>query len=1633
MSALSFKINADWQKITQLRAEIDRLKQSLSTMDVNKNTTQVKQLQDRLSLAQAEMKGLVSDVTRTANEFETHFKNSIYAASKTVNDLSSEIIKQKEIIRSTKNDVQALADKYKTLGKWGPESASTLTALNSTKKALGEQTYALGELQSAQSRARLNVSGLRNEYSLLKRDTLSGLGSFTSQFTNIASLSVLGIGLGEIISKIIEVRGQFEQMEASIGVFLNGDKAKAHSLMGEVKQYALISPLTTKDMMGSMQTMLGFGISGDDSVKYLKELGDVSQGNTEHFNSLSLAFSKTVSEGKLMGKEFNSMVYAGFNPLQIISQKTGKSMGELRSEMRKGAITANMVKDAFLTATSAGGKFYNMANTQVNTVKGQVSMLEEALDLKLNDIGEANEGVIMSGVKMATSMVNNFDTIGKSIEGLLAVYGLYKTAVMLSIAIEKVQIGMKMAEEFIQISKALGTATAAQALFNGAALLNPYAMLGAAAIGLVGIMYKLSDSQYIAKQGIEAFNAKIAESKAHYDNLNSVISKYLPIAQNANLKVDQRTQAINILKSVMPSYFKDLDTEAAKYYSIANASNAANQANHIRIRMMAIEDKRAMDEAAAKVNKLNADLSGGYFAPTPGVASGNAAILLAERELKLKTAEYKASQKAINDLNKSMVKKTAANVTLKSNNAPASQQTKNEFKDIADLNKEIKQLRGGKLWHSGALADEIKQREDAIKKHYSNIKEYTGVDYTPKAEDKRAKQALSAEQKANTNMINTAEKEYQLAKEKQKQQRDAEDSKLDLWQSDIDAMQEGYAKEKAQLDLNVAKLILENKTKKEEMIQKMQDDDKSLWEKRHPNYAKNGQFYTSSLTESDLSKPQKEILSNDNKKVADLKIKGNYDINKKMLDQYQDYETQKLEIAKKYDDAIDSLKKRRSDLPENDPEYDKFTRAIAQATKEKGEKLMSAAFEQFKKNPDYSRAFDDLKNTSTETLQNLIVQLQQFRSTSQQSFDPKDIKEWNDAIKKITDEIDERDPFTAIKEKMENYVLAKERLKQAEKELTNSNIYVQGENPIVAPKASLNKNGKTETTYDVTTTKVDKASVSLENYKKAKDGVATSDNELNEAELKATEKIGELASAIKGVGISIGGTSGEIISFMGDVGSFAASTGENILKVSAMTAGALKTIETASVVLAVISAAIQLMQKLNTLLDGQNGYNKYKEKIDEINKLTEAVYEYHTAALKAQQTESDWFGGDNLGKLNDYSSLMSSTLKEYNEILNEQQAIYKNKSGSGWLTSTSGLLSGQWFSDTLLGTNLMGNNYTEGTTSAINNLRIETRKKSSGFLGSGVGGHSQQTEDLRTWAKANFGVDLFDSNNMINTTIANEIINQYGDKLAGNTKETLTELVTLRTQYDEYLTELKQYVSQLYEPILTDFTDSMWSWLQNGEDALYAFKDTAKSVFKSIVNDMMQRIILTDFAQKYMDQIQAAYTKYAATNGTASDISALDNTISTVLGNLTTDWGKAAPEMEKIFSSLVSSIENATGVDLTTTAQSSTSGGVTTMTSDQASELNGRLANSQESINVIRDNTADNAIELRTMVATQSAMLLIQTNQLTVAGECRDLVKNSYSELSGIHEDTTNMLKLFKDSGIIYTMIKKIQDNTSKL
>lgn len=355
------------------------------------------------------------------------------------------------------------------------------------------------------------------------------------------------------VKQVVNVRAEIQALEVSFRTLLGSQQASAE-LMRQMKEFAAATPLQLGDLAKGAQTMLGFNVAAEEIMPMLKAIGDISMGDAQKFQSLTLAFSQMQSVGKLMGQDLLQMINAGFSPLAVMADKTGKSIGELKEEMSAGAISAEMVKQAFIDATSEGGQFYGMLSGQGDTVKGALAQLSGAITDMFNGIGEQSEGIIKGSIKSVQWLVENYETLGKVLAGIIATYGTYKAVMMTVVALERLQVQLALAKMggLTRWGALLEVLKAKQLALNKAVMANPYVLLAMAIVGATYGIYKLATAETEAEKAQKRHNDQMERGKKMLEDYSHAVDDYIAKVKDSNATDLQRTKAYEELLKLMP-------------------------------------------------------------------------------------------------------------------------------------------------------------------------------------------------------------------------------------------------------------------------------------------------------------------------------------------------------------------------------------------------------------------------------------------------------------------------------------------------------------------------------------------------------------------------------------------------------------------------------------------------------------------------------------------------------------------------------------------------------------------------------------------------------------------------------------------------------------------------------------------------------------------------------------------------------------------------------------------------------------------------------------------------------------------------------------------------------------------------
>lgn len=704
-----------------------------------------------------------------------------------------------------------------------------------------------------------------------------------------------------------------------------------------------------------------------------------------------------------------------------------------------------------------------------------------------------------------------------------------------------------------------------------------------------------------------------------------------------------------------------------------------------------------------------------------------------------------------------------------------------------------------------------------------------------------------------------------------------------------------------------------------------------------------------------------------------------------------------IKDAKRYEDKVADV---NNELERQLTAIDSMT-GISDAEKERlksnrranaQEQLSKLSWENFKKANDWGRVFGDLGNMSLPTIRKMITAMKEYGDAANLSVE--DTKAWNEAMQKLLDRkivLESLKTLRDIAVELSNLPTEKgilmgniETLERAVKEAEDKYDADETEDNLIAlekAREALNKeNAKYNTLLD-------------------------REQELVNLMSKAVQELGssisQLGSDLSQLGSDIGGKTGDILNgfggMLGSLGKGISALGNE----KARMGGFQGALGKASVVAGVASAMIQMNKSLARMLPSVDKlYEKHAEEVRELSEISKSIASIELSRAKRDAAEKKR-GANGLSGLVYDAGVQGKAISSYFNTANSAQAIYKNKQ-AGWKKTIApvagaiaGIVAGIFTFGagsalgaavgTALGSALGGVLsatttavastiiasgigaaigqgiasgvssvvYNAGETAAVDNLRIETRKKK--FF------KDQKTQDLASWVRENLNEELFDKETgLLNIDVAEQVLNDYGKKLVGETKETLEELLKLSKEAQEYLDSVGEYVGDRFSSVADAMTDALWNWLSDGEDVMDSFYEYARDTFRNVAKDVMKNFLQQTILEDYMKNLKQSFAAYGILRqeGKADADKMLVDRVTQLTDEMISDYESEVPVAQALLAYMDEAFKRI-GIDISNadSSSSSTSGSIKSITESTADLL-------ASYINAIRADVSVNRGEL---------------------------------------------------------------------
>lgn len=472
MAELRFDVKANFEEVTKLRSECEKLRAELLKTNKSTDPAIVADLTEKYADASNRLKDLTQAASRAAYVMSSEFNKKMQAAAREVYSYELQMQATKDRIEKIQ---QQITNKRLTLGVTTDKSSidSLQKNIDYLKGSLAGQTAQLKNLEGGAVGARQTLENMRNEYVLyagsanpakeatnMLTDSMSqmiermksaptageGMSSLFQRVTGDAhmlSAALLGgLGFEQLTSSIFNTRSQFQQLEISFNTML-GSADKSKQLMDELIQTAAHTPFDMSSITSGAKQLLAYGTEAKDVNKTLVQLGDIASGLNIPLGELVYLYGTTVSQGRMFTMDLRQFMGRGVPLAEELGKILHQNTTEVQESVSKGKVTSDIFKEAIANMTQAGGRFGGLMEQQSKTLEGQWSNIGDSIQQMFNEIGKKSEGVFSSGLSIISAMVENWQEVIKVIGVATVAVGSYRASLMAAASIRKAEEAQK--------------------------------------------------------------------------------------------------------------------------------------------------------------------------------------------------------------------------------------------------------------------------------------------------------------------------------------------------------------------------------------------------------------------------------------------------------------------------------------------------------------------------------------------------------------------------------------------------------------------------------------------------------------------------------------------------------------------------------------------------------------------------------------------------------------------------------------------------------------------------------------------------------------------------------------------------------------------------------------------------------------------------------------------------------------------------------------------------------------------------------------------------------------------------------------------------------------------------------------
>lgn len=396
---MSVRLTAD---ADGFNATIDSAKNSLSAFAIEERSLQAQQATlNRAIAANADKVELLGSKCNTLLQKIAAQNQKIQQATAKYGENSAQVIRLREGLVRLENQYNSQNTKLEKAQAQSGKLAEQLKNVQAREQELSETVKRTNNSLDEQQKEFVQTAQ--------KGDSLGN--QLKSTFLMLKGLAV-GYAGKTLFNALIGSNAEYEQSMTSFEVLLQSAD-KANELMNDITKFAAKTPFGMEDLQQSAKMLLGYGVQAENVMDIMGRLGDLSQGNAEKLDRVSLAYGQMLAKGKVTGEELRQMIEAQVPLLQGLVDYLGKSSAEVQKMISDGEVSIDDLNGAIKQMTSEGGQFFGMLEKQSSNMKGMWATLTDNVSIFAREVGDEAFNVLKDELTELVSALEQMSDSGE--------------------------------------------------------------------------------------------------------------------------------------------------------------------------------------------------------------------------------------------------------------------------------------------------------------------------------------------------------------------------------------------------------------------------------------------------------------------------------------------------------------------------------------------------------------------------------------------------------------------------------------------------------------------------------------------------------------------------------------------------------------------------------------------------------------------------------------------------------------------------------------------------------------------------------------------------------------------------------------------------------------------------------------------------------------------------------------------------------------------------------------------------------------------------------------------------------------------------------------------------------------------